>query len=152
AGAATDAAEAARAATETRVETEVPPGRDQVATVAALDVVGLTVTVIAAVLLAVTDVTHIGWWVALVALAAAALTGAVTTMILVRLIAKRRAYITKVKKAALRLESHRDLRPGSSDLRDAESLRDEAIEFGEEELAARLNTVINSAYATKQSR
>ena len=88
---------------------------------AALDAVGLTVTAIAAVLLAVTDATRIGRWVALAALAIAALTGAVTTVLLVWLRARRRAYVTNLEKVALRLESPVGLSPDSPYLEHAES-------------------------------
>ena len=122
-----------------------PPGRDEVAVVAALDAVGLTVTAIAAVLLAVTDATRIGRWVALAALAIAALTGAVTTVLLVWLRARRRAYVTNLEKVALRLESPVGLSPDSPYLKHAESLRDQAIKFREEGLAARLDAAIYTA-------
>lgn len=119
-----------------------PPRRDQITIVAALDAIGLVVTIIAAVLFANTDVTRTGRWVVLVALAAAAVTGIVTTVTLVGLLARRRAYVRNMEKVALRLESHRGLRPSPSYFEHAEDLRDEAIEFGEESLAARLDAAI----------
>lgn len=122
-----------------------PPRRDQIAIVAALDAVGLIVTVIAAILLASTDVTRTGRWVVLAALAAAALTGVVSTVTLVGLLARRRAYVTNLEKVALRLKSHRGSKPSSSYLTHAESLRDQAIGFGEEGLAARLDAAIAAA-------
>jgi hypothetical protein len=127
-----------------------PPGRDQIAGVAAVDGVGFTVTVVAAVLLAVTDVTGIGRWVALAALAVAALTGAVTTVTVVWLLARRRTYVTNIKEVALLLESRRGLGPSRRYVEHAESLRAKAIEFGEEGLAARLDTAISVAYSAER--
>jgi hypothetical protein len=122
-----------------------PPSRDEIAVVATLDIVGLSVTIIVAILLAVINVTSTGRWLAIAALGAATLIGVATTVTLIQLLARRRRYIAEGKKAALLLESHLNSKSRSSYLRDAEMLRDEAIEFGEEDLAARLNTAIYAA-------
>jgi hypothetical protein len=119
-----------------------PPRRDEVAVVAAIDVAGLTLTAIAAVVFATTDMARLGRWVALAALAAAALTGVITTVMFVSLLARRRAYVTDVKEVASRLESHNGVMPDASYFRHAKSLRDEAIKYGEEGLAARLDAAI----------
>jgi hypothetical protein len=124
----------------------LPPRRDQVAVVAVLDGVGLTVTAIAAVVLAVTDVT--GPWrvVALVALALAVLAGVVTTVVFVSLFARRRTFVTNVQDTVSQLESRPwKLQESQPTLRLARSLRRQAFDLGEAGLLARLDTAIENA-------
>lgn len=105
---------------------------------AAVGAVGFVLTAIAAVTLAVTDVTRLGRWVALAALVAAALTDVVTTVIFVSLLTRRRAYIANVKAVTSRLKSRGGMSTNSPYFKRAESLHDQAIERGEEGLAARV--------------
>jgi hypothetical protein len=104
---------------------------------AALDAVGLTLTTVAAVVLAVNGASHPGWW---AALAIAILAGAVTTVLLVWLLARRRMFVANVNAVASRLESGGQ----AVDLKFARTLRKHASNNADLDLAGRLEAATES--------
>jgi hypothetical protein len=132
---------------DTNEQAQLPPRRDQVAAAAALDAIGLTLTAIAAVVLAVTDVNRAGRMVALVALAFAALSGVATTIVFVRVLVRRRTFVTNVNAVVSPLESRDWSNPSALHemVRLATDLRKKAVDIGDIALAARILAATDGA-------
>src|SRR6185437_4247315 len=105
--------------------------REELAVVAALDAVGLLLTLVAAVVLGVSNGANRVWW---LVVGVAVLLSVVTTAMLVRLIARRRALSSDVDEMVQLLE----FPEYSEDFGSAGSLIEELRAAGEVRLANRL--------------
>lgn len=129
------------------------PGRQEVATIVAVDAFGIIFTAVAAVVLAATQQAASGWW---VVVGLAALLAVVTTVALVRLVSRRRTFVTDAENLIKRLNQYwrqqdenppsevspRASHPSPELVRFARNLRAEALAMGEVDVAGRLDMAI----------